>query len=222
MSAPADCARLPDDWAAFVDLLAVARTTDAVRRLRRAGTGVFPRQADTFRALWATPVDDVKVVILGQDPYHGEGQAHGLAFSVPEGTPTPPSLRNVFKELESDVGRPTAGGTDLTRWADQGVLLLNATLTVTSGEAGSHAKLGWEPITDALIRGLANARTGLVFLLWGAPAQKKAAFVDASRQLVLAAPHPSPLSAHRGFFGCGHFTKANAYLESRGRTPIDW
>lgn len=222
MSAPADCSRLPNDWAAFVDLGAVARVSESVRRIRDAGTQVFPPKTDTFRALWATPVDAVKVVILGQDPYHGEGQAHGLAFSVRTGVATPPSLRNVFKELASDLGRPPSVGTDLTPWAEQGVLLLNSTLTVNAGDAASHSKLGWEPITDALIRGLATNRTGLVFLLWGAPAQKKAAFVDPVRHHVVAAPHPSPLSAHKGFFGCRHFSRANAFLVANGRTPIAW
>jgi len=216
-----DASRLPDDWSRFVEADELARVMSAVRA-RRTNSRVFPEELDTFRALHLTPVDAVKVVILGQDPYHGEGQAHGLAFSVRAGTKTPPSLRNIRKELEADLGRPARAGDDLTSWAEQGVLLLNATLTVSEGEARSHADVGWEHVTDALVRALSTRRSGLVFLPWGTPAQKKAAFVAPASHLVLKAPHPSPLSAHRGFFGCRHFSQADAYLTGSGRSAIAW
>ena len=189
---------------------------------RQSGKRIFPADRNWFRALDLTPLDEVKVVILGQDPYHGPGQAHGLCFSVPEGVRPPPSLVNIYKELESDLGiqRPAHGF--LEHWARQGVLLLNSVLTVEMGLAASHRGQGWERFTDAIIR-LVNARAQpVVFMLWGSYAQKKAAFVDAGRHLVLKAPHPSPLSAHGGFLGCRHFSKANAFLESRGVAPIDW
>jgi uracil-DNA glycosylase len=189
---------------------------------REAGKRIFPAGANWFRALDLTPLDQVKVVILGQDPYHGPGQAHGLCFSVPDGVRPPPSLVNIYKELQADLGisPPTHGF--LEHWARQGVLLLNSVLTVEMGLAASHRDRGWERFTDAVIR-LVNARSQpVVFMLWGSYAQKKAGFVDASRHLVLKAPHPSPLSAHSGFLGCRHFSKANAFLESRGLTPIDW
>jgi len=189
---------------------------------REAGKRIFPDSPNWFRALELTPLDEVRVVILGQDPYHGEGQAHGVGFSVPPGVRTPPSLVNIFKELESDLGiaRPAHGF--LEHWARQGVLLLNAVLTVEMGRAGSHRKKGWEAFTDAAIRAV-NARSApTVFMLWGKPAQQKAAFVDSERHLVLTAPHPSPLSAWSGFFGCRHFSQANAFLEAHGRGPIDW
>jgi len=189
---------------------------------RGAGKRVFPRAADWFRALDLTPLEEVRVVILGQDPYHGEGQAHGLCFSVPPDVRPPPSLVNIFKELESDLGiRPARHGF-LEYWATQGVLLLNSVLTVEMGRAASHRDCGWERFTDAVIR-IVNARPEpVVFMLWGSYAQKKAAFVDQSRHLVLKAPHPSPLSAHGGFFGCRHFSQANAFLVASGRRPIDW
>ena len=189
---------------------------------REAGKQIFPSGTNWFRALDLTPLDEVKVVILGQDPYHGPGQAHGLCFSVPDGVRPPPSLVNIYKELESDLGirRPAHGF--LEHWAKQGVLLLNSVLTVEMGLAASHRGQGWERFTDAVIR-LVNAKEQpVVFMLWGSYAQKKAAFVDGSRHLVLKAPHPSPLSAHSGFLGCKHFSKANAFLESRGLAPIDW
>jgi uracil-DNA glycosylase len=189
---------------------------------REAGKRIFPRGANWFRALDLTPLDEVRAVILGQDPYHGEGQAHGLCFSVPNGIQPPPSLVNIFKELESDLGvsRPSHGF--LEHWARQGVLLLNSVLTVQMGQAASHRDRGWERFTDAIIR-LVNARQEpVVFMLWGSYAQKKAAFVDQGRHLVLKAPHPSPLSAHSGFFGCRHFSKANAFLEAHDQRPIDW
>jgi uracil-DNA glycosylase len=189
---------------------------------RQRGRTIFPRPSNWFRALDLTPLDRVRVVILGQDPYHGPGQAHGLCFSVRPGVRPPPSLANIFKELESDLGiRPPPHGF-LDHWASQGVLLLNSVLTVEMGRAASHRDRGWERFTDAVIR-LVNARSEpVVFMLWGSYAQKKAGFVDKSRHLVLKAAHPSPLSAHSGFFGCRHFSKANAFLNDRGLPPIDW
>lgn len=193
---------------------------------KQAGKRIFPPASTWFRALDLTPLDRVRVVILGQDPYHGAGQAHGLCFSVQPGVRTPPSLANIYKELEADLGIPRARHGFLEHWAHQGVLLLNAVLTVEMGKAASHQGRGWERFTDAVIR-LVNARPEpVVFLLWGSHAQKKAAFVDSiergGRHLVLRAPHPSPLSAHAGFFGCRHFSQANAFLEAHGRKPIDW
>ena len=189
---------------------------------REAGKRIFPPGSSWFRALDLTPLDQVKVVILGQDPYHGPGQAHGLCFSVPNGVRPPPSLVNIYKELESDLGIPRPGHGFLEHWARQGVLLLNSVLTVEMGLAASHRDRGWERFTDAVVR-LVNAKQDpVVFMLWGSYAQKKASFVDISRHLVLKAPHPSPLSAHSGFLGCKHFSKANAFLESRGLEPIDW
>ena len=189
---------------------------------REAGQRVFPKGAEWFRALDLTSLDKVRVVILGQDPYHGEGQAHGLCFSVKPGVRPPPSLVNIYKEMRSDLGIEPARHGFLEHWANQGVLLLNSVLTVRMGAAASHQGKGWEQFTDAVIR-LVNARPDpVVFMLWGSYAQKKAAFVDGSRHLVLKAPHPSPLSAHNGFFGCRHFSKANEFLESRGLPPIDW
>ena len=175
-----------------------------------------------FAALDATPFDKVKVVILGQDPYHGFGQAHGLCFSVQHGTAVPPSLENVFKELQRDLGiaRPAHGC--LTHWAEQGVLLLNAVLTVEEGRAGAHQGKGWEGFTDHIVEVLNREREHLVFLLWGSYAQAKGKMIDTSKHRVLKAPHPSPLSAHRGFIGCGHFSKTNEYLVRHGMTPIDW
>jgi len=193
---------------------------------RQAGKRIFPKGNEWFRALDLTPLTDVRVVILGQDPYHGEGQAHGLCFSVQPGVRTPPSLVNIYKELEADLGIPPARHGFLQHWAEQGVLLLNAVLTVQMGMAASHQGRGWEKFTDAVIR-LVNAKAEpVVFMLWGSYAQKKAAFVDSvdkgGRHLVLKAVHPSPLSAHAGFFGCGHFSKANAFLKAHGQKPIDW
>lgn len=189
---------------------------------RERGRRVFPKGSEWFRALDLTPLEKVRVVILGQDPYHGEGQAHGLCFSVQPGVRPPPSLVNIFKELESDLSiRPCRHGF-LEHWAEQGVLLLNSVLTVEMGRAASHRDRGWERFTDRIIREV-NAKTEpVVFMLWGSYAQKKAAFVDISRHLVLKAAHPSPLSAHSGFFGCRHFSKANAFLRSKGLGPVDW
>lgn len=188
----------------------------------RAAHTVYPKGRDIFNAFNTTPFDGVKVVILGQDPYHGPGQAHGLSFSVPQGVPPPPSLQNMFTEIERDLGLPALATGDLTPWARQGVLLLNATLTVRAQSAGSHQGRGWERFTDAAISGLSERRNGLVFLLWGRFAQQKEGLIDGDRHYILKAPHPSPLSAHRGFIGCGHFGQANELLAAQGRTPIDW
>jgi uracil-DNA glycosylase len=189
---------------------------------RERGKRIFPKGSEWFRALDLTPLEDVRVVILGQDPYHGAGQAHGLCFSVQPGVQPPPSLVNIFKELRSDLGIERARHGFLEHWAKQGVLLLNSVLTVEMGRAASHRDRGWERFTDQIIRAVNAKPEPVVFMLWGSYAQKKAAFVDTSRHLVLKAPHPSPLSAHSGFFGCRHFSKANAFLESRGLSPIDW
>jgi uracil-DNA glycosylase len=189
---------------------------------KAAGKQIFPKGGEWFRAMDLTPLDKVRVVILGQDPYHGPGQAHGLCFSVKPGVRPPPSLVNIYKELQSDLGIERPGHGFLEHWAQQGVLLLNSVLTVEMAQAASHQGKGWERFTDAVIR-LVNAKDDpVVFLLWGAYAQKKAAFVDTSKHLVLKAAHPSPLSAHNGFLGCRHFSKCNAFLESKGLAPIDW
>ncbi|MDE6330831.1 MAG: uracil-DNA glycosylase [Muribaculaceae bacterium] len=183
---------------------------------------VFPPARSVFAAFDAAPFDDVKVVILGQDPYHGRGQANGLAFSVNPGVAFPPSLRNIFQEVGSDTGAPAPADGDLSRWARQGVLLLNSTLTVREGSPKSHAAHGWERFTSAAVARLAAERNGVVFLLWGADAAAKRSMIDPQRHLVLTAPHPSPLSAYRGFFGCRHFSQANEYLHASGREPIAW
>lgn len=195
--------------------------TDFVRNEYRSTT-VYPPGKLIFNAFNLCPFEQVKVVIIGQDPYHGPGQAHGLCFSVNDNVPFPPSLRNIFKEIQDDLGKPIPESGNLTRWAKQGVLLLNATLTVRVHQAGSHQRRGWEEFTDAAIRALAEQREHLVFILWGAYAQKKGAFIDRSRHLVLTSVHPSPLSAHNGFFGNRHFSRANEYLQQHGQTPIEW
>lgn len=193
-----------------------------LRAEKRAGKRIFPQGAEFFNAFSHTPLDKVKVVILGQDPYHGEGQAHGLCFSVKPGVAVPPSLKNIYKEIHAELGLPVPAHGHLTAWADQGVLLLNSVLSVECAQAASHQGKGWEQFTDRVI-GVINAeREGVVFLLWGSYAQRKGAIIDNRRHCVLKAPHPSPLSAHRGFFGCGHFLAANEYLQGRGGTPIDW
>lgn len=189
---------------------------------KAAGKRIFPAGSEWFRALDLTPLDSVRVVILGQDPYHGPGQAHGLCFSVRPGVPPPPSLVNIYKELKTDLGIVPPRHGFLEPWAKQGVLLLNSVLTVESAQAASHRGRGWEEFTDAVVRLVNDRRDPVVFLLWGSYAQKKAGFVDRSRHLVLAAPHPSPLSAYNGFFGCRHFSQANAFLESKGLAPINW
>ena len=183
---------------------------------------VYPDMYDIFNALKYTSFADTKAVIIGQDPYHGPGQAHGLCFSVNDHIPFPPSLQNIFKEIESDLGIPVPQSGNLTRWAQQGVLLLNATLTVEAHRAASHQGKGWETFTDAVIHKLAEEREHLVFILWGAYAQRKGDFIDRNRHLVLQSPHPSPLSAHRGFFGNHHFSRTNQYLTAHGIEPIQW
>ena len=196
-------------------------STDFVRQEYQSTT-VYPPGSYIFNALEHRPFDKVKVVTLGQDPYHEPGQAHGLSFSVQDGIPYPPSLVNIFKELESDLGKPMPSSGNLLRWADQGVLLLNATLTVRAHLAGSHQNRGWETFTDAVIHKLADNRSHLVYILWGSYAQKKGAFIDASHNLVIKSAHPSPLAAYRGFFGSKPFSKANDYLIATGQEPIDW
>lgn len=189
---------------------------------KQRGKVVYPPGPQIFNAFNTTPFDKVKVVILGQDPYHGPGQAHGLSFSVPAGVPPPPSLQNIFKEIHRDLGIDMPRTGCLVPWAEQGVLLLNAVLTVQQRQAASHQGKGWERFTDAAIDHLNREREGLVFMLWGSYAQRKGNLIDRKRHLVLTAPHPSPLSAHRGFLGCGHFSRANAWLAEQGKTPIDW
>ena len=196
--------------------------TDFVRSEYSGPTPIYPPARLIFNAFDHCPFDKVKVVILGQDPYHGVGQANGLCFSVNKGVKMPPSLVNIFKEIEADTGKPIPADGDLTRWSDQGVLLLNATLTVRAGNAGSHQRQGWEEFTDAAIRTLAEKRKNLVFILWGSYAQRKGEFIDRNNHLVLTSPHPSPLSAYAGFFGTHHFTLANDYLTKNGKEPIDW
>lgn len=198
------------------------RLTSFVREEYAGTTPIYPPARLIFNAFDHCPFNDVKVVILGQDPYHGVGQANGLCFSVNKGVAFPPSLMNIFKEIQSDLGIPIPQDGDLTRWSDQGVLLLNATLTVRASQAGSHQKRGWEEFTDAAIRELAERRENIVFILWGSYAQKKGAFIDRNRHLVLTSPHPSPLSAYQGFFGNHHFSKANRYLAEHGKKEILW
>ena len=193
-------------------------TVNAEYRTRQ----IFPPADDVFNAFHLTPLKDVKVVIFGQDPYHGPGQAHGLCFSVNDGIPFPPSLRNIFKEINNDLGTQIPDSGNLTRWAVQGVLLLNATLTVREHCAGSHQRQGWETFTDAVIKTISDNCENVVFILWGSYAQSKSALIDASRHLVLKSVHPSPLSAHAGFFGNHHFSRANDYLQTHGKLPISW
>lgn len=219
--------RIESSWkealAAEWDKPYFAALTEAVRReYGDPSFHVYPPAGRIFAAFDLSPFADTKVVIIGQDPYHGPGQANGLSFSVAPGIAIPPSLRNIFTEISSDLGKPYPADGDLTRWARQGVLLLNATLSVREHLPRSHSGLGWTTFTDAAVRALAEQREGLVFMLWGSDAIRKGAFIDRRRHLVLEAPHPSPLSAHRGFFGCRHFSKANDYLVSRGLKPIDW
>lgn len=199
-----------------------SRLTQFVKEEYNSGTPIYPPAKLIFNAFDHCPFDKVKVVILGQDPYHGAGQANGLCFSVNKGIAFPPSLLNIFKEIQSDMGTPIPQDGDLTRWSDQGVLLLNATLTVRASQAGSHQKRGWEEFTDAAIRELASRRSGIVFILWGSYAQKKGAFIDRNKHLVLSSPHPSPLSAYQGFFGNHHFSTANRYLKEQGKSEIIW
>ena len=193
-----------------------------LREEKAAGKKIFPPGSQIFRAFDLTPVKDVKVVILGQDPYHGDGQANGLCFSVDDGVDFPPSLRNILKEVSEDTGTPVPTSGNLDRWAEQGVLMLNAVLTVRAHEAASHAGRGWERFTDAVVRLIAEKKKGVVYMLWGSYAQKKGAMVNSSQNLVLKAVHPSPLSVYRGFFGSRHFSKANDYLVQTGKAPIKW
>lgn len=222
----ADTIKLEESWKAALE---PEFNKDYMQQLKAflraelsAGKSIFPKGAEYFAAFDHTPVDQVKVVILGQDPYHGPGQAHGLCFSVQPGVPAPPSLVNIYKELEEDLGIQQPGHGYLMSWADQGVLLLNSVLTVEAHKAASHQGRGWETFTDAVIAELNEKHDNLVFILWGSYAQKKGARIDTNRHLVIKSPHPSPLSSYRGFFGSKPFSKANAYLEVNGRTPINW
>ena len=219
-------ARIHESWKRVLAPELGSSTMDDLRAMlvaeRGAGHQVYPPMSLVFNAFDHTPFEQVRVVIVGQDPYHGPGQAMGLSFSVPRGMAQPPSLRNVLTELESDLGIPRASHGDLTHWADQGVLLLNTSLTVRAHEAASHSGKGWERLTDAAIRAVAEERDGIVFVLWGRHAQAKRTMIDARRHLVLCAPHPSPLSASKGFFGSRPFSQANAYLADQGLEPIDW
>ena len=199
----------------FADLVDFVKREYATRR-------IFPAGRNIFRALDKCRPQDIRVVIIGQDPYHGEGQANGLCFSVNDGVPFPPSLINIFKEVQADTGAPYPNSGNLDRWAEQGVLLLNAVLTVRAHEAASHAGHGWEQFTDAVVQAIARHREGIVYMLWGAYAQRKGAMVDPQRNCILKSVHPSPLSAHRGFMGCHHFSQANAYLTAHGQSPIVW
>lgn len=187
-----------------------------------ASNTIFPPAGQIFNAFNTCPFNNVKVVILGQDPYHGPGQAHGLCFSVNDGIQFPPSLQNIFKEITADLGIPAPKTGNLTRWAEQGVLLLNATLTVRASQAGSHQGKGWEEFTDAVIKTISEKAENVVFILWGSYAIKKKSLINASKHCILTAPHPSPLSSYRGFFGCKHFSQTNTYLTSKGKTPIEW
>lgn len=226
MTEALDRVRLHASWKQRLADALLAPSMQALREFllqrRQQGAQIYPPPRQIFAALDATPFDQVKVVILGQDPYHGPNQAHGLSFSVPPGLPPPPSLVNVFKEIQRDLGIPPADHGCLQPWAERGVLLLNAVLTVEAGSAGSHQGKGWEAFTDAVIECLSREREGLVFLLWGSYAQAKGRIIDKFRHAVLKAPHPSPLSAYRGFLGCGHFSAANRYLQGRGQGAVDW
>jgi uracil-DNA glycosylase len=225
-TAEADRIRLEPSWKArlggYLERPQMRELADFLRVEKRAGKVLYPPGAEIFNAFEHTPFDKVRVVILGQDPYHGPGQAHGLCFSVRPGVPPPPSLVNVFKEIQRDLGIAPPDHGCLTPWADRGVLLLNSVLTVERGNAASHQGKGWEGFTDAAIDALNRERDGIVFMLWGSYAQRKGQLIDRRRHCVLTSVHPSPLSAHRGFLGCGHFSAANRYLEERGEAPIDW
>lgn len=217
--------RMAEDWKAilceeftkpyFEELVSFVKEEYASRE-------IFPPGRNIFRAFDLCPLDKLKVVIIGQDPYHGPGQANGLCFSVGEGVPFPPSLRNILQEVHDDVGSPIPTSGELERWAEQGVLLLNAVLTVRAHEAASHAGRGWERFTDAVVKAVAERKEGIVYMLWGSYAQKKGAIADPTKNLILRSVHPSPLSAYRGFFGCRHFSQANDYLESMGKRSIHW
>lgn len=230
MAQKPSAAKIDPSWQARLDAEFASEymkeLRDYLAQRKAQAAVIFPHSAHWFQAFALTPFDQVKVVILGQDPYHGEGQAHGLSFSVPEGVSIPPSLLNIFKEIDSDVNGDNSVAAArkgcLVSWAEQGVFLLNSVLTVEKGQAASHQGRGWETFTDRIIEQLSSERENLVFMLWGSYAQKKGQVIDSKRHLVLTAPHPSPLSAHRGFLGCRHFSKANEWLESHGQTPIDW
>jgi len=221
-----DRVKIEPSWKArvgsYLERPEMLQLSQFLRSELRAGKMIYPPPKRIFAALDATPFEQVKVVILGQDPYHGPNQAHGLCFSVLPGVTPPPSLENIFKEIERDLAIPRPDHGCLLPWAQQGVLLLNAALTVERGKPESHKGKGWEGFTDAVVDALNRERDGLVFLLWGSNAQNKGKLVDGRRHRVLKAPHPSPLSAHRGFIGCGHFSAANAWLREQGQTPIDW
>ena len=226
MPTPRTTVQLEQSWlkplAPEFDLPYMIQLRDFLAAQKQAGKRIFPSGGDLFSAFSHTPLPNVKVVIVGQDPYHGEGQAHGLCFSVKPGVRPPPSLKNIFKEIHSDLGVPIPDHGYLAAWADQGVLLLNSVLSVECGSAASHRGKGWEQFTDRVIELINSERDGVVFMLWGSYAQSKGAVIDTDRHCVLQAPHPSPLSAHRGFLGCGHFSAANTYLRSQGELPIDW
>jgi uracil-DNA glycosylase len=226
VSGPATPVRLHPDWLALLadefDQPYMQSLSAFLRARRASGHPIYPPGAQIFRALDVTPPDRVRVMILGQDPYHGAGQAEGLCFSVPDGVAVPPSLRNIFQELHRDLGGVPRSGGSLMPWAQQGVLLLNAVLTVEDGRAGSHQGRGWEQFTDAVVRLVSAHCEHVVFMLWGSQAQRKGQVIDAHRHCILRAPHPSPLSAYRGFFGCGHFSAANRYLLQHGRGSVDW
>ena len=217
--------RIAEDWKALLqeefDKPYFAELVDFVKS-EYASRQIFPAARNIFRAFDKCPLDKLKVVIIGQDPYHGDGQANGLCFSVNDGVQFPPSLRNIFQEVESDTGAPVPTSGNLDRWAEQGVLLLNSVLTVRAHEAASHAGRGWEQFTDAVVREIAARREGVVYMLWGSYAQRKGAIADPARNCILKAVHPSPLSAYRGFFGCRHFSRANDYLVAHGKEPIVW
>lgn len=220
---------VPESWRAVLESVLASpearRLGGFLKAEEAAGKRIYPPRGTRLAALALTPLDRVRVVILGQDPYHGPGQAHGLSFSVEKGVRVPPSLVNIYKELHADLGLPIPDHGNLTHWAEQGVLLLNASLTVEDGQPASHAKLGWEAITDAVVAAVAGKPEPCVFLLWGSHARRKAERVPGligGHHLVLTAPHPSPLSAHSGWFGCRHFSKANAFLEAKGRGAVDW
>ena len=217
--------RIAEDWKAVIgEEFSKPYFEELVTFVKQeyATSQVFPAGRNIFRAFDKCPFDKVKVVIIGQDPYHGDGQANGLCFSVDDGVDFPPSLRNILKEVSEDTGAPIPSSGNLDRWAEQGVLMLNAVLTVRAHEAASHAGRGWERFTDAVVQLVAEKKKGVVYMLWGSYAQKKGAMVDASQNLVLKAVHPSPLSVYRGFFGSRHFTKANTYLAAEGKSPIEW
>lgn len=217
---------LEPGWQSVLEPILASETGARLRALLREekarGNAVYPPRQQIFAAFENTPLADVRVVIVGQDPYHGPGQAMGLSFSVPSNVKSPPSLRNIYKEISTDLEVPTPQSGDLTAWSQQGVLLLNASLTVRAGAAGSHAGAGWEEVTDAAISAVSERCEAVVFMLWGRFAQSKRRLIDTNRHLVLAAAHPSPLSAHNGFFGCRHFSKANDWLKDHGKSPIDW